>query len=180
MVLTNAAGGLDPNFHPGHLMVIRDHIDMAGLAGRNPLVGPNDERFGPRFPPMVDLYDPELRRLTLELCPPELRAKEGVYVGVGGPSYETAAECRMLRRLGADAVGMSTVAEAVAARHCGLRLLGLSLITNAAPGTSDEGDGDTDEGPKGHQEVLEAAQRGARHLRALLRALAPRLDAKHA
>lgn len=180
LVLTNAAGGLDPNFHPGHLMVIRDHIDMAGLAGRNPLVGPNDERFGPRFPPMVDLYDPELRRLTLELCPPELRAKEGVYVGVGGPSYETAAECRMLRRLGADAVGMSTVAEAVAARHCGLRLLGLSLITNAAPGTSDEGDGDTDEGPKGHQEVLEAAQRGARHLRALLRALAPRLDAKHA
>ena len=75
---------------------------------------------------------------------------------------------------------MSTVAEAVAARHCGLRLLGLSLITNAAPGTSDEGDGDTDEGPKGHQEVLEAAQRGARHLRALLRALAPRLDVKHA
>ncbi|NXH52117.1 PNPH phosphorylase, partial [Rhabdornis inornatus] len=130
LVLTNAAGSLRPHLGPGHLLVIRDHIDLPGLAGRSPLVGPNDERFGPRFPGMTDAYDPGLRRLALALAPKELRACPGVYVGVGGPSYETPAECRFLRRIGADAVGMSTVSEASAARHLGLRVLGLSLITN--------------------------------------------------
>ncbi|XP_054664511.1 purine nucleoside phosphorylase [Grus americana] len=138
LVLTNAAGSLQPSLGPGHLLVIRDHIDLPGLAGRNTLVGPNDERFGPRFPSMTPAYDPALRRLALALAPPELRARPGVYCGVGGPSYETWAECRFLRRVGGDAVGMSTVAEAVAARHCGLRVLGLSLITNVAPGEEDE------------------------------------------
>lgn len=186
LVLTNAAGSLRPPFGPGHLLVIRDHIDLPGLAGRSPLVGPNDERFGPRFPAMTDAYDPGLRRLALALAPKELQARPGVYVGVGGPSYETPAECRLLRRLGADAVGMSTVSEASAARHLGLRVLGLSLITNSAPGDDDDDAGGDDvtaggagpepDTPTGHEEVLAAAQEGARHLRALLLALAPKLD----
>ncbi|XP_064331649.1 purine nucleoside phosphorylase-like [Phalacrocorax carbo] len=184
LVLTNAAGSLRPALGPGHLLVIRDHIDLPGLAGRSPLAGPNDDRFGPRFPAMAGAYDAGLRRLALALAPPELHARPGVYCGVGGPSYETGAECRLLRRLGADAVGMSTVAEAAAARHCGLRVLGLSLITNAAPGDDEdedeegEGQGEGGEGrapPPGHEEVLAAAQAGARHLRTLLAALAPRL-----
>uniref|UniRef100_A0A8C3RBK4 Purine nucleoside phosphorylase n=1 Tax=Cyanoderma ruficeps TaxID=181631 RepID=A0A8C3RBK4_9PASS len=184
LVLTNAAGSLRPGLGPGHLLVIRDHIDLAGLAGRSPLVGPNDDRFGPRFPAMTGAYDAGLRRLALSLAPPELRATPGVYVGVGGPSYETPAECRLLRTLGADAVGMSTVSEATAARHLGLRVLGLSLITNSAPGDDvdddDAGDvtacGAGPATPTGHAEVLAAAQVGARHLRALLAALAPKLD----
>ncbi|XP_064593658.1 purine nucleoside phosphorylase [Zonotrichia leucophrys gambelii] len=183
LVLTNAAGSLRPELGPGHLLVIRDHIDLPGLAGRSPLVGPNDERFGTRFPSMTDAYDPALRRLALALAPKELRARSGVYVGVGGPSYETPAECRYLRRAGAHAVGMSTVSEAAAARHLGLRVLGLSLITNSAPADSDDEDdegGDVTAGGAGpgagHEEVLAAAQEGARHLRALLAALAPRLD----
>ncbi|XP_014117898.1 PREDICTED: purine nucleoside phosphorylase, partial [Pseudopodoces humilis] len=186
LVLTNAAGSLRPHLGPGHLLVIRDHIDLPGLAGRSPLVGPNDERFGPRFPAMTDAYDPGLRRLALSLAPKELRARPGVYVGVGGPSYETPAECRLLRHLGADAVGMSTVSEAAAARHLGLRVLGLSLITNSAPGDEDEDSSDVTAGGAGpephpaaltgHEEVLAAAQEGARHLRALLLALAPKLD----
>ncbi|XP_075597455.1 purine nucleoside phosphorylase [Balearica regulorum gibbericeps] len=105
LVLTNAAGSLRPSLGPGNLLVIRDHIDLPGLAGRNALVGPNDERFGPRFPSMTPAYDPALRRLALTLAPPELRARPGVYCGVGGPSYETWAECRFLRRVGGDAVG---------------------------------------------------------------------------
>ncbi|KAM6288752.1 LOW QUALITY PROTEIN: purine nucleoside phosphorylase-like [Aegotheles albertisi] len=180
LILTNAAGSLRPPLGPGHLLVLRDHIDLPGLAGSNPLVGPNDDRFGPRFPPMSGAYDRSLRRLALA-CPPELRARPGVYCGVGGPSYETPAECRLLRALGADAVGMSTVQEAVAARHCGLRVLGLSLVTNEAPGDDDLADDLSDDvtgqapPPPAHADVLLAAQAGAQHLRALLLALAPRL-----
>uniref|UniRef100_A0A8C3MBA1 purine-nucleoside phosphorylase n=1 Tax=Geospiza parvula TaxID=87175 RepID=A0A8C3MBA1_GEOPR len=128
LVLTNAAGSLRPELSPGHLLVIRDHIDLAGLAGRSPLVGPNDDRFGPRFPPMVDAYDPALRRLALALAPKELRARSGVYVGVGGPSYETPAECRYLRRVGAHAVGE---------RGRGLGR-GSSKLTQIQPQTSSE------------------------------------------
>ncbi|NWI61218.1 PNPH phosphorylase, partial [Calyptomena viridis] len=127
-------------------------------------------RFGPRFPAMTAGYDPALRRLALALAPPELHARPGVYVGVGGPSYETWAECRLLRRVGG-------------ARHVGLRVLGLSLITNAAPGDEDEEEEEGQSGgagprpatPPGHEEVLAAAQEGARHLRRLLVALAPQL-----
>uniref|UniRef100_A0A8C5X327 Purine nucleoside phosphorylase n=1 Tax=Malurus cyaneus samueli TaxID=2593467 RepID=A0A8C5X327_9PASS len=177
LVLTNAAGSLRPHLGPGHLLVIRDHIDLPGLAGRSPLVGPNDERFGPRFPAMTDAYDPALWRLALALAPKELRAQPGVYVGVGGPSYETPAECRLAcpGRVPTPAFppGMSTVSEASAARHLGLRVLGLSLITNSAPG---DDDGPHPATPTGHEEVLLAAQEGARHLRALLVALAPKLD----
>ncbi|XP_068777948.1 purine nucleoside phosphorylase isoform X2 [Struthio camelus] len=172
LVLTNAAGGLGPELAPGDLLVLRDHLNLPGLAACSPLAGPNDERFGPRFPAMADAYDAGLRALALELAArvaPELRAREGVYCGVGGPSYETVAECRFLKLAGADAVGMSTVHEAVAARHCGLRLLGLSLITNAAAL-------DYERPPAaGHAEVLAAARRAARALRALLAALARRL-----
>ncbi|KAM8985905.1 LOW QUALITY PROTEIN: purine nucleoside phosphorylase [Ara ararauna] len=148
VVLTNAAGSLRAGLEPGQLLVIRDHIDLPGLAGRSPLAGANDPRFGPRFPVMAGAYDAALRRLALALAPAPLRARSGVYCGVGGPSYETPAECALLRRLGGDAVGMSTVAEAAAARHCGLRVLGLSLITNAAPG----GDEDEEEHAKETEE----------------------------
>jgi purine-nucleoside phosphorylase len=134
VVVTNAAGSLHPGLQPGALMLISDHIN---LTGGNPLIGPNDERVGPRFPDMTDAYDPMLRaqahgvaaRLGLEL-------HEGVYVGLSGPSYETPAEIRMLRALGGDAVGMSTVPEVIAARHMGLRVLGLSCITNLGAGLS--------------------------------------------
>ncbi|KFZ63825.1 Purine nucleoside phosphorylase, partial [Podiceps cristatus] len=135
LIVTNAAGGLNPQFQVGDIMFIRDHISMFGLGGQNPLHGPNDERFGVRFPSMSDAYEQDLRGLAMESAQ-ELGflrfIREGVYCLVAGPCYETIAECRMLQALGADAVGMSTVPEVIAARHCGLRVLGISLITNKA------------------------------------------------
>ncbi|XP_064359464.1 purine nucleoside phosphorylase [Dromaius novaehollandiae] len=184
LLLTNAAGSLRPDLTPGDLLVLRDHLDLPGLAGRSPLAGPNDERFGPRFPAVAGAYDASLRALALRLAArvaPELRARPGVYCGVGGPGYETAAEGRFLRRAGADAVGMSTVHEAVAGRHCGLRLLGLSLITNMAAGATHDGDDDDgDDGHDGdddggHDAVLAAARRAVTPLRALRDALARHL-----
>lgn len=132
VVLTNAAGGINASLRPGALMLVEDHLN---LTGQNPLVGPNDDERGPRFPDLTSIYDPELRRriataagrLGIELA-------HGVYAGVLGPSYETPAEVRMLARLGADAVGMSTVLEAIAARHMGARVAALSCITNRAAG----------------------------------------------
>ncbi|XP_071613273.1 purine nucleoside phosphorylase isoform X1 [Heliangelus exortis] len=133
LIVTNAAGGLNPHFQVGDLMFIRDHISLFGLAGQNPLRGPNEERFGMRFPCMSDAYDQELLSLALESSQ-ELNflsfTQQGVYCMLPGPCYETIAECRLLQALGADAVGMSTVPEVTVARHCGLRVLGLSLITN--------------------------------------------------
>ena len=128
LILTNAAGGLQPLFQSGDLMLIRDHIN---LLGDNPLVGENLETWGPRFPDMCQVYDPELTALAVDTALQSgIRLQEGVYVAVKGPSLETPAETRMLRLLGADAVGMSTVAEAIVAVHAGLRLLGLSVISN--------------------------------------------------
>jgi len=128
LILTNAAGGLRPTFRAGDLMVIRDQIN---LLGDNPLVGPNIEAWGPRFPDMSQVYDRELADLAVATALQSgLRLQEGVYVGVRGPSLETPAETRMLRFLGADAVGMSTVAEAIVGVHAGLRLLGISVISN--------------------------------------------------
>ena len=128
LILTNAAGGLQPFFQSGDLMLIRDHIN---LLGDNPLVGENLEIWGPRFPDMCQVYDPELGSLALDTALKNgIRLREGVYVAVKGPSLETPAETRMLRMLGADAVGMSTVAEAIAGVHAGQRLLGLSVISN--------------------------------------------------
>ncbi|XP_051887364.1 purine nucleoside phosphorylase 4a, partial [Pristis pectinata] len=133
LIVTNAAGSIADDYNTGDLMIIKDHINMPGMAGQHALQGPNDERFGSRFPPMSDVYDRALGKLALDIST-ELDCSnlmhEGVYCMVGGPSFETIAEARLLHKLGADAVGMSTVPEVTVARHCGLRVFGLSLITN--------------------------------------------------
>jgi len=149
LLLTNAAGGVNTTFGQGGLMVIDDHIN---LVGTNPLVGPNDERFGPRFPDMTEVYSKRLRAVADRAgAAIGLALAHGVYVGLHGPSYETPAEIRYLRAIGADAVGMSTVAEAIVARHMGMEVLGISCITNMAAGVFDQ--------PLNHSEVMETAQR---------------------
>ena len=133
LVVTNAAGGLNPDYQPGELMLIVDHVNLPGLAGQSPLRGPDGGAFGPRFVGMGNAYDPNLRGLALAAAADlEIHLHQGVYAMVAGPSYETPAEVRFLRVVGADAVGMSTAFEVVAARQLGLRVLGLSLITNVA------------------------------------------------
>ncbi len=133
LIVTNAAGGINSSFAPGDLMLIQDHLNLPGLAGQNPLRGVNDEQFGPRFPDMTQAYDPDLRRVAQEVAAElGISLRQGVYAFVAGPSYETPAELRLLRALGADAVGMSTVPEVVVARHAGMRVLGISSITNMA------------------------------------------------
>ena len=165
LVVTNAAGGLNPDFDPGDVMLISDHLN---LAGDNPLLGPNLDRFGPRFPPMTDAYDPRLRAAALEAARRTgTGLREGVYVMLSGPSYETRAEMRMLRGLGADAVGMSTAHETIVARHASVDVLGFSLITNKA--TDDVEAGAT------HEEVIEMGRIGATRLVTLLGDLLPRL-----
>lgn len=135
-VLTNAAGGIDPQMKPGDLMILSDHIN---LTGDNPLRGPNAEQLGPRFPDMSHPYDPEYISLLSGLCQKhKLRHSIGVYCGVAGPSYETAAEVRFLQKIGGSAVGMSTVAETIAARHLGARVCAISCITNLATGLSND------------------------------------------
>ncbi len=140
LIVTNAAGGINPMFRPGDFMLIRDHINIPGLAGMNPLIGPNDERFGERFPPLARAYDSELIALAHSVAAtfPEITLREGVYTMVAGPNYETWAELKFLRTIGTDAVGMSTVPEVVVARHAGMHVLGLSVITNAATGEETE------------------------------------------
>ena len=166
VVLTNAAGGVRLTFRPGDLMLISDHIN--GL-GTNPLVGPNEEELGPRFPDMTAVYDAALRRLA-RTAARQVRVplKEGVYIGLHGPSYETPAEIRAIRRLGADAVGMSTVPEAIALRHAGVRVLGISTITNMAAGILKKS--------LEHAEVLETTQRVGGRFVKLLTALVPRIE----
>ncbi len=151
LIVTNAAGGLNPAYRPGDFMLIRDHVNFLSLAGMNPLIGPNDERFGERFPPLARAYDAGLRALARKVAIswPEITLHEGVYAMVGGPSYETASELKFLRTVGADAVGMSTAPEVVVARHMGMRVLGISLITNAATGDETQ--------EVNHAEVLAAA-----------------------
>jgi purine-nucleoside phosphorylase len=153
LLVTNAAGGINPDYQAGDLMAISDHINLPGMAGHHPLVGPNEDRFGPRFPDMSTPYDPELlaemRAQAKELG---ISLREGVYMMVSGPSFETPAEVRMIRALGADAVGMSTAPEVVAARHAGMRVMGLSLITNVAISQVRQAMAGADV----HQEVLEA------------------------
>ena len=158
LILTNAAGGVNTGFSQGALMVIDDHIN---LIGGNPLVGANDERFGPRFPDMTEVYSGRLRtiadRAGREM---NLPLPHGVYVALLGPSYETPAEIRYLRTIGADAVGMSTVPEAIAARHMGIEVLGISCITNMAAGVLPQ--------PLNHDEVMETARRIRGQIIALL------------
>lgn len=133
LIATNAAGGLNSNYRVGDIMLVKDHINLMGFAGNNPLQGPNDERFGPRFPPMNKAYDKKLMEQAKEFAKELGLAKnihEGVYTCLGGPNFETVAELRMLKMLGADTVGMSTVHEVITARHCDLTVLAFSLITN--------------------------------------------------
>jgi len=165
VVLTNAAGGVRLTLRPGDLMLISDHVNGFGT---NPLVGPNEDRLGPRFPDMTGVYDPALRRIA-RAAGRQVRVplKEGVYFGLHGPSYETPAEIRAIRRLGADAVGMSTVPEAIALRHAGARVLGISTITNMAAGILKK--------PLDHGEVLETAQRISARFVKLLMAVVPRI-----
>ncbi|HKC71406.1 MAG TPA: purine-nucleoside phosphorylase [Terriglobales bacterium] len=164
-ILTNAAGGINLEYKQGCLVLLSDHIN---LQGRNPLVGPNDERFGPRFPDMTRAHHKPYRQAALE----EARGLgitcfEGVYVALLGPNYETPAEIRFLRTIGADVVGMSTVAEVIAARQMGIKVLAISCVTNMAAGILDK--------PINHEEVLETGERVKGQFIALLRAVIPRV-----
>jgi purine-nucleoside phosphorylase len=171
LVLTNAAGSLNADLPQGSLMLIRDHLNMLGV---NPLRGPNDKRFGPRFPDMSEVYDPEFRTIAVEEAAGIASDRDeknilgsGVYCALSGPTYETPAEIRMYRSFGADAVGMSTVPEAIAARHQGMRILGISCITNLAAGMSDE--------PINHEEVMETGERVSSVFKELLRRIISRI-----
>ncbi len=165
LILTNAAGGINRAFAPGDLMVIDDHIN---LLGSNPLVGPNDERFGVRFPDLTDVYSPRLRAIASEVAAAQGQVlRHGIYVACHGPSYETPAEVRYLRLIGGDAVGMSTVPEAIVARHMGLEVLAISCITNLAAGVLPQ--------PLNHEEVLETAKRVRGQFLSLLNAIIVRI-----
>lgn len=161
-LVTNASGGVNPAFSAGDIMLIEDHIN---LMFTNPLIGPNLDQFGPRFPGMVDAYTPRLRQLAEEVAAElGIEITRGVYAGLRGPTFETPAEVRMLRGLGADAVGMSTVPEVIAAAHAGMRVLGLSLVTNIAAGAG-----------HGHAEVLETSARRAPVMARLVAGILTRL-----
>ncbi len=165
VILTNTAGGIRRTFKPGDLMVIRDHINAFGT---NPLIGANEEALGARFPDMSVVYDKDLRRLAKETARSlKVPLREGVYLGNSGPSYETPAEIRAYARIGADAVGMSTVPEAIALRHAGVRILGISTITNMAAGILPE--------PLVHSEVLATTKRVGQRFVSLLNALVPKI-----
>lgn len=149
LIVTNAAGGVNESFKPGDLMLISDHINFMGT---NPLIGPNDDRFGTRFPDMSNPYDKEFMALARKIAGElNIEIQEGVYVGNTGPTYETPAEVRMARVLGGDAVGMSTVPEVIVANHSGMRVLGISCITNMAAGILDQ--------PLDHDEVIETTEK---------------------
>ena len=168
LILTNAAGGINTEYGQGALVMVRDHIN---LQGQNPLVGTNDERFGPRFPDMSYMYAKRYREIALEeakklAIPP----REGVYAALLGPSYETPAEIRYLRTIGADLVGMSTAPEAIVARHMGMNVLAVSCVTNMAAGILDQ--------PLHHEEVLETGRRVMGQFIGLIRAVLPRIAAE--
>lgn len=167
IVVTNAAGAINEAFRPGMLVFISDHVN---LMARSPLVGPNDDALGPRFPDMSDVYDPGLRAAGREAAERlGIEAAEGVYGAWLGPQFETPAEIRFMRAIGCDLAGMSTVPEVIAARHMGIRCLGISVVTNMAAGIT--------EGKLGHEEVLEVGARTQPKLTALLRELVPVLAA---
>jgi purine-nucleoside phosphorylase len=165
LMLTNAAGSLNTELNPGSLMVISDHINLMGV---NPLIGPNEEKFGPRFPDLSVAYDPDLQSLVIdEANSMGLSLRRGVYASLSGPSYETPAEIHMVRTLGADAVGMSTVPEAIVARHMDMRVIGISCITNLAAGVSSR--------PIDHSQVMEIGERVRGQFTELLRRVIARL-----
>src|SRR5229473_6574907 len=166
VILTNAAGGINLTYKQGALVVISDHIN---LQGTNPLAGPNDDRFGLRFPDMTHAYDKSYRALAREEARKlGMTLHEGVYVALLGPSYETPAEIRYLRTIGADLVGMSTALEVIAARHMGIKVLAISCVTNMAAGILDQ--------PLSHEEVMETGERVRSSFEALLRAVLPRIE----
>jgi purine-nucleoside phosphorylase len=169
LIVTNLAGGIEPSYAIGEIVSIRDHIN---LTGSSPLSGPNDERLGPRFIDMGEPYTPALRTLAGSVAKERFGAplREGVYVAMPGPSYETPAEVRMLRILGADLVGMSTVHEVIAARHSGLAVLGLSMVSNPAAGIQGS--------PLSHEDVTAAAATGAAHMGELLESVVTHLPLK--
>lgn len=168
LIVTNAAGGVNPNFMPGELMLITDHLNLIGMAGLNPLRGPNLNEFGPRFPDMSQPYDRELCKLSREVAKRHhITLNEGVYVSLAGPSFESPADLRFLRIVGADAVGMSTVPEVIVARHGGTRVLGISGISNKA-----NLDGST---ITTHEEVLEAGEKIVPQLSTLIRGVLSQL-----
>jgi purine-nucleoside phosphorylase len=166
LIVTNASGGVDPSLAPGEIVAISDHIN---LTSASPLTGPNDERFGPRFVDMTDAYDPKLRALAVAVAPGAVGRplREAIYAGMAGPAYETPAEVRLLRTLGAGLVGMSTVHEVITARHEGLSVLGLSLVANAAAGVSPT--------RLRHEDVTRAAAAGAEALWSLIAAVVAKL-----
>ena len=166
LILTNAAGGINLGYSQGALVLLRDHIN---LQGTNPLVGANDDRFGVRFPDMTQAYSRAYREIAREEAAKlKISLHEGVYAALLGPSYETPAEIEYLRRIGADLVGMSTVAEVIAARHMGLNVLAISCVTNMAAGILDQ--------PLSHAEVMETGERVKTIFEALLRAVLPRVE----
>jgi purine-nucleoside phosphorylase len=168
VILTNAAGGIKREFTQGQLVVIKDHIN---LQGANPLTGPNDDRFGPRFPDMTVAYDRRFREIAIGSGRSNgIALYEGVYAALAGPSYETPAEIRYLQTIGADLVGMSTVPEVIAARHSGIRVLGISCVTNAAAGILDK--------PLHHEEVLATTERVRAQFISLLKVVIPRIAAE--
>ncbi|XP_055725050.1 purine nucleoside phosphorylase-like [Salvelinus fontinalis] len=165
LIVTNAAGSLADSYQVGDIMIIKDHINFPGLAGLNPLNGPNDDKFGPRFPPMSGVYGKDLQKIAFDLCKSmdiSQIVQEGVYCMVGGPNFETIAEARLLHRLGVDAVGMSTAPEVVVATQCGMRVFGLSLITNKVVKSYD----DTES--VNHKAVLEVSKLRSQMLQTLV------------
>jgi purine-nucleoside phosphorylase len=165
LVLTNAAGALNVEFAPGSLMVISDHIN---LLGANPLIGPNDDRFGPRFPDLTLVYAADLQNMVIEEAREMgMELRRGIYAALSGPSYETPAEIHMVRTLGADAVGMSTVPEAIVARHMAMQVIGISCITNLAAGVSNR--------PIDHSQVMAIGERVRGQFTELLRRVVARL-----
>ena len=168
VILTNAAGGINLKFGQGALVLIKDHIN---LQGTNPLAGPNDDRFGPRFPDMTQAYSKSYRKAAQdEAAKLGMPLEVGIYAALLGPSYETPAEIRYLRTIGADLVGMSTVAEVIAARHMSIQVLAISCVTNMAAGILDQ--------PLSHQEVMETGEKVRGQFEALLQAVLPRIDAE--
>lgn len=170
LIVTNAAGGIAPSFQAGELMLISDHINLVGMAGLNPLIGPNDPDFGPRFPDMSQAYDPRLMEIARQVARTEqIPLHKGVYICLAGPSFETPADIRFLRAIGADAVGMSTVPEVTVARHMGIRVLGISGISNVVVTDATQRQKTT------HEEVLEAGQVIVPRLMALIRGVLKQL-----
>lgn len=175
LIVTNAAGGLNTDYNVGDIMVMQDHLGVACLAGSHPLTGPNNDQLGPRFPAMSDAYDPRIQSMFLSVAKSlKLDYKvrtDGCYCMVSGPCYESRSECVFLKSIGGDAVGMSTVPEVIAAKHCGMKILGLSLITNKVVTNKDES-------PANHAEVLEAGKQSGIHVEAIVRELLNNADMK--